>query len=72
MSSAKHRIKVLKIDAEILRYCGFKARADYQAMEIVVRTPMFGWEVTKLQEQVDSCIRVPAEFIKDHSAYAGA
>jgi len=68
---SKQPVKILKIDAEILRYCGFKARADYQAMEIVVRSPMFGWEATKLQESVDSAIRVPAEFLRDHSEFRG-
>ena len=70
--SEKQRIKILKTDAKILRYCGFSARADYQMTEIVVCTPMFGWEVSKLQMQMtDSAIRVPAEFIKDHSEYKG-
>jgi len=64
-------MKILKADAQILRYCGFAARADYQMMEIVVRTPMFGWEAAKLADQTGSAIRVPAEFTKDHSEFAG-
>ena len=60
----------LKNDAKTLRYCGFKARADHQLMEIVVRTPMFGWEATQLQSKIKSAIRVPAEFLKDHSEFS--
>ena len=60
--------KLLKIEAKILRYCGFNARADYQRMQIVVKHAMFGWEATKLQEQVESAIIVPYEYIKDHKS----
>lgn len=31
-----HEIKLLKTEAEIMRYCGFKCRADYQRKVLIV------------------------------------
>jgi hypothetical protein len=67
-----NRIGILKADAKILRYCGYNARADFQAMQIVVKNIMFGWEHTKLQSNVESCVVVPAEYIKDSEAFAAS
>lgn len=59
--SAQTRIAAVKADAQILRYCGFKARADYQMMQVVIRTPMTLSEQRLLQETVSphTAIHVP-------------
>ena len=58
--TTKQRIANLRTDAQVLRYCGFNARADYQMMQIVVRTRMTESEWTKLQEMTPSCIMLAA------------
>lgn len=60
----KPNVKLLKAEAQILRYCGFNARADYQLMHIVVRAEMTPSEWTKLQDLNESCIMVPPKFLK--------
>jgi len=62
--TTKQRIKNLKIDAEVLRYCGFNARADYQLMQINVRTTMTASQWHTLQENTKSCVMVVDGFLK--------
>jgi hypothetical protein len=61
MATTQQRIAAVKADAQILRYCGFKARADYQTMQVVIRTPMTLSEQRQLQETVSphTSIHVP-------------
>ena len=61
--TTKQRIDNLRTDAQILRYCGFNARADYQMMQIVVRTSRPESEWTKLQEMTPSCIMLADGFL---------
>ena len=61
--TTKQRIANLRTDAQVLRYCGFNARADYQMMQIVIRTSMTESEWTKLQEMTPSCIMVADGFL---------
>jgi hypothetical protein len=52
-------LSTIKREAKILRYCGYAARADFQLMQIVIKTPLHANEWEALQKMHKSCIIVP-------------